>query len=167
MRYFLETSLLATLLFLSPYVCLAKDWNGITPLKSTRAEVEKAFGKGKRYGVDTTDYKRKNNRVSITYSLGRCGEHAEATWDVSADTVLFVVVQPRKRTFLEDVFQNITNFKKLPGDYDLPGTFYFLNETDGVSAEVDTGSTMNKNVVTTLFYFPLAKERHLKCPEKT
>lgn len=163
MCHLLKALLMASFVLGCPYTCMSMDWMGITPLRSTQTEVEKSLGKGKLIYGNTFEHKSDLYRVSIAYSLGKCGEHVDAKWDVSAGKVLFIVVQPRKKIFLEDIFKDMTNFEKLPGDFDLPGTFYFLNEAEGVSAEAQTTATTNRTLVTTLFFFPSAKERHLKC----
>lgn len=142
---------------------LSKAWNGIVPLKSTRMDVEKLFGKGSEAYQGTFDYKLSKQKLSVTYSSGSCKESSDAEWDVPKDTVLSMVISSRKTVFLDDIPEDLALFEKLPGDYDLPGTFNYLNEKDGMSMAVETRSGHGKDTVNTFFYFPTAAERHLKC----
>jgi hypothetical protein len=48
--------------------CHAKSWRGITPLKSTRADVERLFGKPNNLGR----YEIENERAYVIYSDGPC-----------------------------------------------------------------------------------------------
>ena len=72
----------------------AKEWRGITPLKSTRADVERMLGKPNQLGR----YEIQNERVIITYSEGPCnsafGSLAKANCEclVAKDIVLKIAV---------------------------------------------------------------------------
>jgi hypothetical protein len=84
---------LLLLLFLVSTVA-AKEWRGITPLKSSRADVERLLGKPNELGR----YEIQNERVTITYSQGPCngafGALAKANCEclVAKDTVLRIAV---------------------------------------------------------------------------
>ncbi len=87
----------------------AKAWRGITPLKSTRTDVERLFGKPNELGR----YEIENDRAYIFYSEGQCtGEYQNLAQEkceclVARDTVLRIAVT------LEDgvKFQRIDNRK--------------------------------------------------------
>ena len=72
----------------------AKEWRGITPLKSTRADVERLLGKPNELGR----YETQNERVTITYSDDPCsnalGGLAKANCEclVAKNTVLKIAV---------------------------------------------------------------------------
>src|SRR5262245_27884407 len=72
----------------------AKEWRGITPLKSTRDDVERLLGKPNQLGR----YEIQNERVTFTYSEGPCndafGTSAKANCEclVAKDTVLKIAV---------------------------------------------------------------------------
>lgn len=67
------------------------NWQGITPLLSTRTQVEKLLGKpveGTYYGE--SDYTTEKGRYTVTYSLKTC----DAGWNVYVDTVLSIKIPP-------------------------------------------------------------------------
>ncbi len=92
----INKNLLAGLLLLMPMVSAvrAKEWRGIIPLKSTRADVERLLGKTNQLGR----YEIQNERVTIWYSEGPCeGKHgglAKPNCEclVAKDTVLKITV---------------------------------------------------------------------------
>jgi hypothetical protein len=61
-------AILTLLVFTVTADCYAKSWRGITPLKSTRADVERLFGKPN----DRGRYEMENERAYIIYSEGPC-----------------------------------------------------------------------------------------------
>lgn len=72
----------------------AKAWRGITPLKSTRADIERLFGKPNELGR----YEIQNERAYIFYSEGQCtGDYRNLGQEkceclVAKDTVLRIAV---------------------------------------------------------------------------
>jgi len=66
----------------------AKSWRGITPLKSTRADVERLLGKPNNLGR----YQFENERASIHYAETGCDRPSDCTCLVPKDTVLHVFV---------------------------------------------------------------------------
>src|SRR5213594_1724272 len=75
---------------------IGKDWQGIVPLKSTRPDVERRFGKPDKWG----EYQIGNDRVSFEYSDGPCtglyrslGKN-NCYCSLEEGTVLSVYVQP-------------------------------------------------------------------------
>jgi hypothetical protein len=66
-------------------------WNGIVPLRSTRAQIEKILGAPKEKTVfDAFKYESKEGQVEIYYSDKKC----DAAWDVPIDTVLRFEISP-------------------------------------------------------------------------
>jgi hypothetical protein len=142
---------------------LSKDWRGLLPLKSTKSEVEKILGAGRELSPGMVEYRFAKEKISVTYSRGRCNEELEAEWDAPKHKVISIVVSPRKPIALDKILERFEDFEKLPGDKDLPGTYYFLNEKEGMSMAVQTQRDLGNSIVTTFFYFPMATERRYKC----
>src|SRR6185436_13201679 len=72
------------------------SWRGITPLHSTRADVEQRLGKPNgKYGR----YEFENEEAEIRYSTGNCANG----WDVSDGTVLDIAVFPKQEVRLSDL----------------------------------------------------------------
>jgi hypothetical protein len=67
----------------------AKEWRGIIPLKSTRADVERLLGKPGAHGR----YQFENERAVIDYAEGSCDKaNNSRECLVSVDTVLTIYV---------------------------------------------------------------------------
>ena len=67
-----------------------KEWRGITPLKSTRTEVESLLGKPDKFGF----YQLENERASIQYSTGPCEKRNKCECLVPKD-----LLQVNRKTF--------------------------------------------------------------------
>jgi hypothetical protein len=93
----LRLSVAAAFLFLFCIEVEAKDWRGITPLKSTRTDVERLLGKDTQGSYEFPD-----ERASIRYSEGPCQGLYEPLRKnyceclVPKDTVLSIHVVPRR-----------------------------------------------------------------------
>jgi hypothetical protein len=73
-------------LFLLPGICSGKEWRGITPLVSTRLDVERILGKPV---TDKDVYDTPDGRAVITYSDGRrCEEGLPGLGNIPRDTVV-------------------------------------------------------------------------------
>jgi hypothetical protein len=135
---------------------LAKEWRGLVPLRSTRADVERLLGTppaGRNY-PDAVVYHTENEEVLVRYSTGRCIEK----WDVPRDTVLFIHVFPKNKPRFIDLKIDTSKYKKIPaGDY-LDVSSYD-NEEEGFELEVNTV----EGLVHIFIYYPPAKASKLRC----
>jgi hypothetical protein len=68
----------------------SNSWRGLTPLLSTRADVEKLLGKPKEDKYSCCRYETPNEYVSVSYAADKCDEG----WNVLKDTVLSLSVSP-------------------------------------------------------------------------
>jgi len=136
----------------------AKEWRGIVPLKSTRTDVERLLGPStgllsRYYLSDVT--------VDFQYSSCRCGDKCkDDDWNVPPGTVIVIRVGMKGVVKLADLKIDLTNFRKVPGDEDVPGQFSYVNEEEGFA--IDTGG----DYVSALTYGPRAKDDYLRCPGK-
>lgn len=74
-------------------VCAAKEWRGIVPLRSTRADVDRLLGQPFRQSPADASYDVKDARVLVTFSEGVCNKWP-FDWDVPAGTVEEIHVYP-------------------------------------------------------------------------
>lgn len=84
-------TILSCFVFFQSAYTQANSWQGITPLLSTRTEVEKLLGKpteGTYYGE--SDYTNAAGRFTVTFALKSC----DAGWDVPINTVLAIKIPP-------------------------------------------------------------------------
>jgi hypothetical protein len=139
----------------------ANCWHGITPLRSTRADVEKLLGTPTPYSkaLYAADYRTKNERVSILYSTGPCDVEPSHGWNVPRGMVISIAVEPNVKPKFADLKLDERKYDKRR-DPEILHVVYYTNEKDGVSIEVD----MNEGVVNTFRYSPMAKDNHLLCP---
>jgi hypothetical protein len=116
----------------------AKEWRGIVPLKSTRADVERRFGKPDKWG----GYQVADETVSFDYSEGPCRDLYQTLekdnckcW-LAPDTVVSIFVEPTvKRTF-SILKLDVTKFTKTPIN-PFPSTFEYANRIEGVNYTID------------------------------
>ena len=78
MKRLLTASLIALVVSSTPLS--VKPWRGITPLRSTKSDVESVLGKPTRLVNYWATYQTETDVISILYSNGRpCGPH-ERGW---------------------------------------------------------------------------------------
>jgi hypothetical protein len=152
--------LTALLLMMTASLTAAKDWRGLTPLKSTRAEVERLLRAPENPGGPR--YKSGEALVDIDYSAGVCGD--DSTWQVPRDTVVSITVHPRNRSLTPELL-----FKELQMD---PNTFhkdtyehdhssFYWNSYEGVFVSCDSDQ---QETVLSVRYTPSEKDEYLRCP---
>lgn len=130
---------------------MAKDWRGIVPLKTTRAEVERRFGKPNKWG----NYEFKDERVSFHYGGGPCkGLYLALREDnckclVNQGTVMSIFVKPTVKRKISDLKLDMQKFERTPIT-PFPHTFEYDNITEGITYTVDEPA----DEVTTVTYYP-------------
>lgn len=144
------------MLFNAAFYHQAKDWRGIRPLQSTRADVERLVGRPLRPGGAT--YDTNTERVTAVYADGRCVEGWPYGWDVPAGTVVSITARQKMRVLLRDLPVDLEGYEKAPEP--VRGVFVYSNEKEGVSLEVGAGSE-----VLAITYSPSASDSHRLCPE--
>ena len=133
----------------------AKSWRGITPLRSTRADVERLLGAPEpgSQGV----FKTPNEVVRVTYANIEC----DFGWKVKPNTVVSLLVQPLTPTKLTELKLETTKYEKRR-DLNLTNVYYYISAKDGINYTVDEGP----EVVTAVEYYPTTSDKRLKCPLK-
>lgn len=109
----------------------AKEWRGITPLKSNRADVERLLGRPDENIGDTfLTYYFPDIVVSIQFSANpQCRANLpQDSWNVSTGTVTTIRVDIRNQVLLSDLQIDLSKFKVRKGTSDIVGHFYFTNE---------------------------------------
>lgn len=133
--------------------CYAKSWRGITPLKSTRTDVERLFGKPNNLGR----YEIENERAYIIYSEGPCivgyQNLAKPNCEcfVEKDTVLRIAVTLESAVALP-VFDK-KKFSRASLRSNLP-MFTYSDLTDGLVYTVDESN----GTLTAIDYWPSAAD---------
>lgn len=98
----IRTGFVLAFLLLAVDISLAREWRGIVPLRSTRADVVRIFNQcaDQReacvFSVDRED-------VFILFSGGLSREYVRCARSVDPETVIFVQVEPRMKLKLDDL----------------------------------------------------------------
>ena len=158
------------LILSSPHRAGAKEWRGIVPLKSTRADVERMLGRSPDV---VPKYDLPDEIVYIYYAHFPCGHKnppgwpvAPPGWNVPKDTVVAVSVMPKKSVPLSRLAFDLSKFERARGDHDVPQHFRYVNEQEGFSIEVFDFGEERGEVVSAYGYFPTAEEEEIfRCKE--
>jgi hypothetical protein len=146
----------------------AKDWRGIVPLQSTRADVEKLLGPPPPPPSDGTQiyslnagrsiYRLDEAEVYIVYASENTEGWNDCAGKVPEGTVLSIDVTPKDQMTLADLkldVQRLIRFEGLkPNDADYKG---YLDEEAGIGIRTFRGK------VEEITYLPNKEDRHL-CP---
>jgi hypothetical protein len=133
--------------------CEFNTYKGIVPLKSTRGDVEKIFGKpipvpfspyGGRYETGT-------RQIDFGYSRGRCSEDPGAGFDVPKDVVLDIEERFLDRVKFSELKVNMARFKRTPANI---GSTTYDDEKNGVGIVVDA-----EGYIASITYYPTLKGR--------
>jgi len=155
---FLAACLYLTLIFCS--VTDAKDWRGIVPLHSTRADVERLLGVSSH--PCKCSYDLGSERITFIYSSEEdpCANGISYWPRVPRDTVLEILVRPKTKLLFSDLGFDKSKYKKV-GDADLAYINYYTNNVEGVLVQVSACD----DVVMNIYYRSAADDNTPVCPE--
>jgi hypothetical protein len=133
-------------------VCSAKEWRGIVPLESTRADVERLLGVPKQKS-SLAHYYRFHDELAVVWFQSQPCDQCWG-WHVPVETVTTLGVIPLSARAPEPAV--IEGFKS-----DTNGGFvYYTNEVDGLTVETHNGK------VTSVEYGPEKRLDDLRCVPK-
>lgn len=157
MSVFLKVLLLCCCTFTAAQ---AQGWNGIVPLHSTRADVERLLGPGgdecKCY------YDLEGDRVFFAYAKAPC-EGDPSGWNVPADTVLTIRIYPKQERLFSQLGLDESRYEK---DYEDTPTVHYSSREEGVQYSVNSHNPVSglDNVISNIKYVPSSKDARLRCP---
>lgn len=163
MEKLLKLSLVLIVVIYCSATAVAKEWNGIVPLVSTKAEVEKLLGNGSPLDDKISEYHFEKSKVTVYYSQGPCTSVGDHAWNVPKNTVVYIVVSPIKKIFLHNLGVTLSEFSRSSGGADLPGTAFYLSTRIGMSMNVEERISPDKHTVTLIHYFPSKDQLELRC----
>ena len=144
----LKIASVCAVLLCSVTILQAKEWRGIVPLKSTRADVEKLLGKPNELGR----YQFKNERAYIRYSTG-CNRIDDCWCLVPKDTVTYIYVNLEVELKFTDLKIDRSEYEKTSSTH-LPGIVTYANDKDGIIYTIDE----KDDEVMDITYVPTAKD---------
>lgn len=148
-----------TIVLLFAGTAQAKDWHGIVPLHSTRADVERLLGGPTMDRSDTVVYEYPSEEVSIEFSKGGCDVEF-SPWNVPRDVVLNVWVTPTLLLDTSGLNLNQKDYMKIRDEH-RPQIVHYLNRREGIEYSVDEET----HTVGIVKYLPSAADEPLRCPE--
>lgn len=135
-------------------------WMGLTPLKSTRLDVEKTLGKPVNAKLHL--YETGNEKIRVWYSQGTCKKDKTHIWNVPVDTVLQVLVSPKQILSAENLKSRIA--LPLTKETDPSGRDTYLYYTEDWSIKFQTKSLSNGTEdVIFITYAPSKSDFDLRC----
>jgi hypothetical protein len=136
------------------------DWRGLSPLKSTRMDVERTLGPPNQ-NIDNEHLTYYFPDVVVYFyftSNPKCREKLPYTsWDVTAGTLTGIDVRLRHPQLVEEADIDLTKFKKVKANSDMVDSYYYLS--DDSSFAIDAGN----NYVSGYHYQPGSKQERLRC----
>ena len=155
---------LTCLLFIFVFVFsgTAKEWCGIVPLHSTRADVERLVKtKPVRCGGDACLYELSDKTVFVLYAAEpTCrNDGATTSWKVPRDTVIEISIYFKSPQSFSALDIDVTKYDRVP-DKELHGIVYLSDYAQGIRIET-SGDTVRE-----ITYYPAATDDNLRCPPK-
>jgi hypothetical protein len=172
LKLFISTCLifiLGVLLFAQEPRSLTKI-RQIIPLRSTKADVEKIFGKATENYANTSEYKINDDFLTVEYSTGECSSNL-ATYQVPKGTVIRVNVLLKRAIDFKFVNEDISNFE-MEESNDTQNETY-KNLIKGVRYDVFVKSKegveydKSPRLLNSMSIFPSNKYSYLECSEVT
>jgi hypothetical protein len=149
--YALTTTILIA--FIAANDAAGKEWRGIVPLQSTRADVERLLGPPKQQNTFAYYYSFPTEIAVIWFQSGPCDQFGIG-WNVPTGTVTSIGVIPKGSLRKEKLLGG----NKFEAQDANAGFFYYTDESEGFS--VDT----LKGIVTSLEFAPPKTADDQRCP---
>ena len=132
----------------------SNTWKGLTPLVSTRADVEKLLGKPKEDKYSCCRYETPNEYVSVSYAADKCDEG----WNVAKDTVISLSVSPNA-----DVGKSFEELKLDKSEYSMTGddAFYGTWTNPELGLQYYFGNIDRE--FRSVSYIPKKSDNYLRC----
>lgn len=138
-------------------------WRGITPLHSTREQVERLLGTHKMSIGATSRYESECETVDVLFSKGVCELSGVELWKVPRDTVIWIEVAPATKLFTKDLKLDPNRYVRQRESHPENWVEYRSVE-DGV--RVNTILSKKEEFVLWFTYEPRRKDNDLRCKHK-
>ena len=152
--------LIACLILFGSAQMPSTDWRGLSPLKSTRTDVERTLGRPDEIiGNETVAYRFPDRVVYFGFvSNPNCERQLPYTsWNVTVDTLTAIDVTFRPQQLVADTGIDLTKYKKIEVGGDLLDRYNYFNADDSFVIEV------GNNYLAGYHYRPGSKQEHLRC----
>lgn len=134
----------------------SNGFRGISPLVSTRSDVERLIGPCPQRDGPTCMYETSAETIIVTYSDGPCEKGWPFGYNVPANTVIRIDVSPTNYVHITAILPNLETYHKRVRE---DGSLIYIDDQEGFAVEVFEGK------VGTMIYGSTAKQAHLRCPD--
>lgn len=149
-----------------------KEWRGIKPLRSTRADVERLLGAAPKGALVVYDLP--DEKVSVAYEMRKCEDVAPAGWpdlspgwNVPENTVVSVNIALKGYVTLASLNIDLSRFKKEGKESDVPQVLRYRDEKEGFGIEVFAPQGGAEERVRAFFFVPTKEDdERLRCPAR-
>lgn len=136
------------------------DWRGLSPLKSTRTDVERTLGVPDQ-NIDNEHFTYYLPDVVVYFyftSNPKCRKRLPYTsWDVTAETLTGIDISLRRPPLVEETDFDLSKFKKVKTNSDMVKSYYYVSEDGSFAIEAGT------KYVSGYHYQPGSKQESLMC----
>ncbi len=150
-------------LYTSPQGQVA-NWQTLTPLESSREDVERILGKPQKYFEAFGTYETKSARFSVWYSKGGCSGAVEGLqWNVPSGKMTRLWVQMSKAVSLKFYVPNVKDFAREESPDGYP-RYHYTSSDESIVYE----TIMRKDgseFVSSITLQPGKGEQHMLCRE--
>jgi len=137
-------------------------WRGITPLISTRAEVERVLGVPSDSLRQILMYENGTDKVDVLYAGSACEQTEVGRWNVSKDTVLRVKVLPQTTVLIKTLKLDRSKYQRIREAHP-QNWVHYINQAQGII--INTEIRGGREEVVSLVYEPSSKQKALRCVE--
>ena len=148
------------ILFGSAQMPSTTDWRGLSPLKSTRMDVERTLGRpDQNLNNELLSYHFQDMVVDFHFTSNpNCQQQLPYTsWNVASDTLTAIDVILRPQPLVADTGIDLTKYKKIEVGGDLLGHYAYLNADESFVIEV------GHEYLAGYHYRPGTKHKDLRC----
>lgn len=137
----------------------AEGWRGLTPLRSTRADVERLLGSPRELRGAAATYETESEKFLVFYSLGPCANGNE--WNIPRGTVISFTVSPRAKLLIADLRLDEAKYRRVPSAH-AQGVVHYYSKEGGVRVETSVLPGEGEDI-TSITYEPSAEDGRLRC----
>lgn len=135
-------------------------WQGLAPLRSTRADVEQFLGPPRSSHGEIYIYGTTENRVDVSYSADPCKFEDANARGSSNDVVLKVTVSPRKTLLVQNLGLDKSKYTRIQ-DTHPENWVHYLNSSEGITVDARLNNECEE--VISIVYQPTARDRENRC----
>ena len=148
------------ILFGSAQMPSTTDWRGLSPLKSTRMDVERTLGRpDENLNNELLSYDFQGMVVYFDFTSNpNCERQLPYTsWNVTSDTLTGIMIIFRPQPLVADTGIDLTKYKKIEVGGDLLGHYAYWNADESFAIEV------GHEYLAGYHYQPGTKHKDLRC----